>query len=145
MLRNGRGVDNSHGPEDHLYRRCVKEDVEGDRLLAARIKYDDTSVNWSKYSKPWDVIFDYPGQGIARWTVKDLPKNLPQEIPPGTKKVELHDFNPSHMPLCYNYSHSEIHVYRNGQRIQRLSSNLAKKEFRTIMSERSSILFSPTI
>src|SRR5436309_8641364 len=144
MRRNGRGVDSSYRPSDRLYRRCVKEDIEGDRLLAARIRYDDNSVNWSRYSKPWDVIFDYQGQGIARWLVRELPKRIPENLPPGTK-VELHDFMPSHVPLCDNYSHSEIWVYRNGIRIQRLSSSLAKKQFRTIMSDKSFILFSPEI
>ncbi len=144
MRRNGRGVDNSFRPGDLLYRRCVREDIEGDRLLAARIKYDDTSVNWSKYSKPWDVIFDYPGQGIARWLVRDLPKQIPENYPPGTK-VQLHDFTPSHVPLCKNYLHSEIWVYRSGIRIQRLSSNLAKKQFRTMMSDKSFLLLHPKI
>jgi hypothetical protein len=91
MLRNGRGVDNHFRPSDWLYRRCVKEDVEGDRLIPARISYDDISVNLSKYSRAWDVIFDHPAEGVARWIVSDLPDNLPENPPPKTK-VEMHDF-----------------------------------------------------
>jgi hypothetical protein len=144
MRRGGRGVDNSFRSKDRLYRRCVNEDIEGDRLLIARIGYNDTSVNWSKYSRPWDVIFDYQGHGIARWLVRELPRGIPENPPPGTK-VELHDFAPSHVPLCENYSHSEIWVYRSGVRIRQLSSSLAKKQFRAIMSDRSFILVYPEI
>lgn len=144
MRRNGRGIDNDFRPTDWLYRRCVKEDVEGDKLLPARIRYDDTSVNWSKYSWPWDVIFDYPGQGVARWSVGDLPRGLP-ENPPPKQKIEMHDFKPEHAPLCDNYSHTEIRVDRAGQRIERLSSEMVKKQFRTIMGDRSLVLIFPTI
>src|SRR5437763_15035010 len=82
MLQSGRGVDNNSRRTDWLYRRCVKEDIEGERCIPARISYDDTSVNWSKYSRPWDVIFDYPAQGVARWIVSDLPTDLPENPPP---------------------------------------------------------------
>jgi len=144
MLRNGRGVDNDFRAHHWLYRRCVKEDVQGDQLLPARISYDDASVNWSKYSWPWDVIFDHPGQGVARWVVDDLPHDLPENPPPKTN-VEMHDFRPKHVPLDENYSHSEIQVYRSGQPLQRLSSNLVKKEYRTIMGERSLVLIQPQV
>ena len=144
MLQSGRGVDNNFRRTDWLYRRCVKEDIEGDRFIPARISYDDTSVNWSKYSRPWDVIFDYPAQGVARWIVSDLPTDLPENPPPKTT-VEMHDFRPLHAPLEHNYSHTEIQVYRSGQPLQRLSSNLVKKQFRTIMGESSFVLIPPKI
>src|SRR6185503_3270378 len=63
MIKGHRGADPVFLGEDLLFHRCTAEDVVGDRLNPARIKYDRTSCNWSKYSKPWDVIFDYPEHG----------------------------------------------------------------------------------
>src|SRR6185437_9609885 len=76
MLRNGRPVDKKFGDKDWLYRRCIKEDIAGDVLLPPRIRVDRPSVNWSRYSKPWDVTFDHPKQGIVRFVVGLLPKQL---------------------------------------------------------------------
>src|SRR6266404_4325506 len=67
------------------------------------------------------------------WFVTFRSKSQKTTLP----EVQLHDFTPSHVPLCKNYSHSEIWVYRSGIRIRRLSSNLAKKQFRTMMSDKS--------
>src|SRR5208337_2719167 len=59
MFQNGRPVDNQFGRFERLYHRCVQEDMEGNRLSALRLRYENTSVNRSRYSKPWDVIFDH--------------------------------------------------------------------------------------
>jgi hypothetical protein len=37
-------------------------------------------VNWSKYSKPWDVIFGDPKAGIALFLVWEVSRDLPTEI-----------------------------------------------------------------
>src|SRR5437763_4974518 len=78
MLQSGRGVDNNFRRTDWLYRRCVKEDIEGDRFIPARISYDDTSVNWSKYRRAWYVIFDFAAPGVGRWIVSDRHTDLAQ-------------------------------------------------------------------
>ncbi len=148
MLQNGRAVDNAFRFFHCLYYRCTQEDVSEDRLLAARIPYRDTSVNWSKYSKPWDVIFDHPGQGIAQFLVCGLPKELPTELPPGPQRSppKPHSFFPGHVPLPKNYSHCEVWTFKEGARTSnpRLPETV-KKEFRQIMSDRSVLLYSPTI
>lgn len=153
MLQRGRGVDSNFKDCHQLYHRCKQEDVAGDRLLAARISYKKTSVNWSKYSKPWDVIFDYPGWGIARFFVGNLPKELPKELPKDKKarsKVKVHSFIPVHVPELTNYAHSEITSYKESQegRSSTASTNFSdtvKKEFRTAMSDCSLVLLIPEI
>lgn len=152
MFRRNRGPDNWFSPRDHLYRRCTREDVEGDRLIPARIQYENVSVNWSRYSKPWDVVFEHPGEGIVRFVVRDLPEELPKELPPAAKEgkkqppVKVHCFRPAHQPLEYNYAHSEIWTFKEGERITKVSLPVTvKKEFRQIMSDRSLILHQPQI
>jgi hypothetical protein len=144
MIRNGRVVDGAFRQSHRLYYRFKNEDVVGDRLLAARIPYFDASVNWSKYSKPWDVIFDHPDFGIALFVVRDLPKDLPKEKERGAK---THAFVAVHVPEDFNYSHSEICTFKDGSRVKRKDSvgETAKKEFRTIMSNRGLILHQPKV
>lgn len=146
MLRGGRAHDNSFNGWHFLYRRCVSEDLIGDRLNPNRIPYDNTSVNWCKYSKPWDVIFDDPGHGITCLMVCDLPKELPKEQPPGTP-IAPHSFVAEHDPDDDNYSHSQIVTYKSGKKIAgRVSlSNTVKKELRTMLSDRSRVLLTPKI
>jgi hypothetical protein len=153
MIRRDRQIDNNFSPADHLYHRCVKEDVIDDRLIPSRIRYDDISVNWSRYSKPWDTIFDFPNEGIARFVVKHLPKELPKALPPAPKNARkqatpaaLHSFFPSHDPCDDNYAHCEIGTYKNGVRQKRVNlSNTVKKEFRTIMSDNSLVILTPKV
>jgi hypothetical protein len=144
MIQGDRAVDNEFKPRHHLYYRCKKEDVVGDRLLGPRLRCEGASVNWSKYSKPWDVIFDHADHGIARLIVRDLPKDLPQQQPSGTP-IDLHSFLPHHEPIKTNYSHSEIWPYRENTRLNRLSSRTVKKEFQTMMAARSLVLRDPKV
>lgn len=144
MFRDGRGVDNRFVPRHRLFYRCKKEDIEGDRLIASRISYQNKSVNWCKYSKAWDVIFDYPRQGIAQFMVRHLPKELPRERP--DEKAKTYTFAPSHVPVDENYSHSEIWTFKAGERFPKGTlPDIAKKEFRTILSDRSVILWPPDV
>jgi hypothetical protein len=143
MVQAGRGADHGFLPRHRLYRRCKSDEVIEDRLSPPSIKLENLSTNWSKYSKSFDVIFDYPGYGIGRLFVRDLPGNLPVSHPPGTP-IMAHAFRPQHVPLPDNYAHSEIWVYRAGQRLNRVTSSVVKKEFRQIISDRSYVILQPT-
>lgn len=144
LFQGTRGVDCSFHWYHLLYQRCELEAIIGDRLNPNSIRYADPSVNWSKYSKPWDVIFEYPGRGIVQFMVGRLPRDIPQEIPQG-ERSELHTCRPQHVPLPENYSHSEIWTYKPSGRIKgRSLGALAKKEFRQILSDRGVILHKPT-
>jgi hypothetical protein len=100
-------------------------------------------VNWSKYSKPWDAKFHHPSCGIGRIIVKDLPRALPEKLP--TTDSKYHDFIPHHDPMPENYPHCEIRVFKEGVRVTKDSqiSKLAKKEYRTIISDKTLILIEP--
>lgn len=136
-------MDGSFHPYHLLYRRCNREDLDGNRLLPGRIKLD-TSVNWSKYSEPWDVIFDYPASGFAQIRICFLPSNVPHEVPSGEQSA-LYVCRPSHAPCHDNYSHSEIWTYKKGKAgLERIRKervgNLAKKEIRQILSDHALVL-----
>jgi hypothetical protein len=120
--------------------------VEDEVLLPARIRVDRPSVNWSKYSKAWDVIFDHPGYGIVRFIVENLPRELPTVPPrPGERRAELHRFYPFHDPLNLNYSHSEIRCSRGERELARISSSTVTKEFQAMMSRGGLVLLRPEI
>jgi hypothetical protein len=144
MLRNGRPPDQNFKRRHFLYHRCTKEDVEGGVFLPPRIRVDRPSVNWSKYSKAWDVIFDYPRNGIVRFVVGNLPRELPKAAQrPSERAPELHSFFPFHDPLDENYSHSEIRCSRGVREIRRISSSMVAKEFQAIMSREGLLLLHP--
>lgn len=141
MYRKGRGIDRGILPRHCLYFRVQREDLIGNRINPGRIRASDTSVNWSKYSLPWDVVFDYKGAGIARFMVRDVPKILPTTVAGGTKE---HHFRPVHDPLEENYSHCEIRCFKEGE--HHTSGKLpvtVKKEFRQILSDRAYVLMLP--
>lgn len=143
MLQNGRGTDSEFRFFHCLFYRCKADDVVNDRLLPLSIPYKNTSVNWSKYSKPWDVIFDHPNHGIAQLVICDLPKELPKERVAG-QQPKLHSFVPQHVPITLNYSHSEIWTWKEGAHLPKANlSETVKKEFRQIMSDRAVILHAP--
>jgi hypothetical protein len=149
MMRNGRAVDHGFLGYHRLYYRCAtKEDVEGNHLLPARVRAYDISVNWSKYSKPWDVIFDKPLAGIVLFFVHDIQLDLPIDLSSAAReqdKPKPHLYRPIHEPEDDNYSHSAIAIFKDGERItkERQVGTNAKKEFRQIISDRSLILRHP--
>lgn len=149
MLRNGRVADNGIKANHCLYYRFVQEDLLGDRLNPTRIPIKNTSVNWSKHSKPWDVIFDHPGLGIARFIVRMLPFDLPRDRPnpPSAKNPpKVFAFYAEHDPLDENYSHCEIRTYKEGVRdIKCDLPATVKKEYRTSLADHALILWHPTI
>ena len=147
MMRNGRSVDPGFGFCHRLYYRCEsEEDIHGDRLLAPRVKSFDISVNWSKYSKPWDVVFGYPNAGIALFFVFDIKRDLPTDRSSDQREpVKIHSFGPVHEPYDNNYSHSEIAVFKDDVRVRKSSAigEKAKKEWRQIISDKSLVLRRP--
>lgn len=145
MIQGARIADSGFWFFHPLYIRCKQEDVIGNRLIGSRIKCENTSVNWSKYSKPWDVIFDFPKNGIAQFIVGALPKVLPIEIT-GGGVPKPHSFIAAHVPLPENYPHCEIWTYKDGAHVSNPDlPKTVKKEFRQIVSDRSEILLNPEI
>lgn len=145
MYKGDRGVDTCFKGWHQLYRRCKQEDLIDNRLNPTRIKYSNTSVNWSKFSKPWDVIFDYPDHGVVRFFVRDLPEELPKEKPAAGPLPKLYSFVAEHFPEENNYSHSQIMTYKENVRVTAKLPSTVKKEFKTIMCDRSLVLLEPKL
>ena len=102
-------------------------------------------MNWSKYSKPWDVIFDHKNYGFAQIMVRQLPAELPT-VQVGGQEVKPHAYKPEHVPLCENYAHCEIWTFKDGVRAKNPApSNVVKKEFRQTLADRLYVLHSPSI
>lgn len=144
MYRQAREIDNNFKNWHQLYRRCQTEDLLENRLNPTRIRYTDVSVNWSKYSKPLDTIFDYPDQGIFSLFVYHLPKELPK-YPQSNSVSKLHSFVPEHCPEEKNYSHSQISTYKDKKKVKPKYKmpHLVKKEFKTLIYERSFLILPP--
>jgi hypothetical protein len=149
MRRNNRLADQNFRWYHRLYYRCQAEDVDGDRLLPLRIRSFDVSVNWSKYSKPWDVIVGNATAGIALFLIFEVRRDLPTQLPASAARQQdqpkPRPFRPFHDPYDENYSHSEIIVLRDGKRITKTShiSDEAKKEWRQIVSDRTRVIRPP--
>jgi len=149
MFRSGRPSDQDFQPEHRLYYRIEHSDeVEGNHLDPQKIRAAfDVSVNWSKYSKPWDVIFDHPRSGIASVLVRDIRIDLPMDLTPSHEHEvrKPHSYAPWHEPENENFSHTSIMVTKGGQRLTKSGqiSATAKREFRQIFSDRAMILLRP--
>lgn len=113
----------------------------GDRLLPARVKYRNASVNRSKYSQADDVLYpDWSEWGIVRFVVGDVPDCIRSEA------ARDHQFRPAHVPLEENYAHSEIWAYRDEVRLPKADlPELVKKMFRVLMSQRGVVIRAPRV
>lgn len=149
MMRNDRPPDQSFRWYQRLYYRCHTDDVVGDRLLPLRIRPINLSVNWSKYSKPWDVIFGQPNAGIAVILVSEIRRDLPEQITADDSKnrdkPKPRCYRPWHDPYDDNYGHTEIAVYKEEDRLtnERDINSQTKKAFRQILSDRSRVVRLP--
>jgi hypothetical protein len=139
MYRAGRSLDQDFDESELLYKRCLAEHIEEERLLATAISFPDWSVNRAKYSEPEDVLIpDYLDWGIAAFEVGNVPKSL---ISPGNVK---YDFRVEHDPVEDNYSHSEVRTYKDEHHDKKLDPNkTVKKRFRQILSEKTVIIRQP--
>lgn len=139
MYKAGRPVDMNFDENEHLYVRCQKQHIEGEKLLPTGIRFPDWSVNREKYSEPEDVLIpNFSDWGIVQFKVKNVPELLES---PGDIK---YNFKVEHDPLEENYSHSEIRTYKNGHHSKNLEVNkTVKKLFRQILSEQMVIIKQP--
>jgi hypothetical protein len=107
----------------------------------SQIKYDNQSVNRSKYSKPkWVLYPNYFDWGYGSFKVREIPDDI---ILPGGKKIE---FRVVHEPKEENFSHSVIYPYTNGDRYKQLKRKISTKmEYRIKLSQRIKILKYPSL
>jgi hypothetical protein len=83
------------------------------------------------------MLIGHHGYGIAAICVSDIPPSLTSE------DGRVYEFGVEHRPIPTNYSHSEVHTYHNGDRLDDLKKDPPKqirKKFREILRQRLEIL-----
>ena len=113
MMTLDRQPDPVFANDEDLYRRIDSNDLEGGRVSLDAVELPDMSVNRSKYGPPeWARRQDeFRSWGVFAFQVQDIPAEL---LHLGTI---LFTFGPQHVPLKYNYPHSEIWAFKNGEHI----------------------------
>ena len=141
MLRSGRPEVPTFAPDESLYYRCNKAEVNGDALLHSAIHIPCSSVNrgGGDFGPPDDVTVDYPGFGVARLFAGNMPAPVAVE---GRK----FDFRVAHVPMDDNYAHSEIRAYRDGK----YNKNWRYKPAQVVtlqvsLSKKARVIVAPTV
>ncbi len=137
--------DDNFEPSERLFRRFSPENYSAGVLAPDAIPFPDFSVNREKYSqRPEDVLHpNYPGSGIAAFTVGDVPSSLPSKG--GGADYE---FKVKHRPTESNHAHSEVWCCRNGQHLKkkRSQTNIPPEvqfSFRMLLLKRVTIVRKP--
>ena len=118
-------------PSERLYRRIPWADVENRFVSDVSLPSPAFSVNREKYMPdPMDAIKDHPGMGVAAFCVRDIPPPIQGE------SGDLFEFGVEHRPEPGNYSHSEIHTYRDGLRLEDKPPRQVRKKFRDALRKK---------
>ena len=141
MYRCGRPVKSKFSPEENLFLRCEKHQVEGLNLIPATcFSFPVFSVNRGKFSEPGDVLLPkYLNWGIAKFQVQDISLKISSN-----EKTE-YTFHAVHVPEEENYSHSEVGTNINGKynKRRKIQSQKVKKEFRMHLAQRALVIQQP--
>jgi hypothetical protein len=122
MKTESRTPDPVFADVERLFRRFRPEDFDGGEVAAEAFELPDMSINREKYGPPdWLLLDeDFVGWGVAGFKVKDIPR--------GEEMLHLgvivYVLQVEHVPLRLNYPHSEVRIYRGGNRICRDNDNL---------------------
>lgn len=147
LKRRGRPAEQQFEPDEALYKRCRKVDVDEGHLAAESIRFPDFSVNRAKYSDPEDVLLpDYEGWGVAEFQVKDVPARVPMEELTQPPAVE-YTFSVVHDPLDDNYSHTEVRALKDGvyRKKLKITHQGVKQWFRVRISQASRVIRDPDV
>jgi hypothetical protein len=123
MKTGSRSPDPIFTDNERLFRRFRPDDFDGGEVVAEAFELPDMSVNREKYGLPHWLLLDEEsaGWGVAGFRVKDIPRGK-DLLHLGIIVYVLHA---EHIPLRLNYPHSEVRIYRDGNRICRENDNLA--------------------
>ncbi len=148
LLRLGRPIDPRFGPDELLYMRWGRRHVKDARLDASLIRFPDQSVNRQKHSKPLDVLLPEPCNENSKewiyWGVFQFPIHAVLPCIEDGGEV-ICTFRVEHDPIEHNYAHSEIRVYREGQRIRdkKVITKEHRKQYRLAIMEKVVIVIEP--
>ena len=106
-------------------------------------------MNRGKHSIPSDVLLPSKTKGSARWIYcgvaqclrNDVPNKIEYKAQKGRKEEIICTVD--HDPEEDNYSHTELRVHKGGSRAKKISSRLAKKEYRTKLALKAVLLIKP--
>jgi len=150
MYRNGRPLDAAFLANERLFFRCTLDGIgdEG-RIKPASIHPPDQSVNREKYSSCRDVLLPDGSPRSKVWILWGVAMILVEDVPPETRSAGgiAFRFTVEHDPLDDNYGHSELRVYKNGQRERdkKKMNSQVKKEYRTKLALRTRVVIKPLI
>ena len=140
---NGRGADQCFEPDDSLFYRVLRLDQTG-HVRGTDIRFPNTSVNRSKYSRPEHLLWNWPDQGVVGFLVREIP------TPIRAGDGRMFDFKAVHDPVrppedkVENYAHCEIRPF-HGSSPQRTAPDVVKKVFRQELSDRMRPLIPPKV
>lgn len=148
MYRRRRPEDGVFTQDEKLFFRCKRGWVDGNaQVKPAHVHFPDQSVNREKYSKPGDVLLpdrsdksnEWIYWGVASTTIADIPEPIETE-----GRVE-YSFTAEHDPLDDNYGHTELRVYKDGNREsnKKKINNQIKKKYRTILALSTHVIIRP--
>src|SRR3954454_1871037 len=120
-------------PLERLYRRIPLRDVEAGSISDASIPAPAFSVDRGKYRlDPREMLVEHPRAGIAAFCVKHIPAEITSD------DGRRYEFGVEHRPEPENYSHSEVHTYYDGNRLDDLQKEpprQVRKKFRDLLRQ----------
>ncbi len=122
MMTNDRQPDPHFAEDEILHRRFRPEDVVNGVVPPEAFELPDMSVNREKYGPPdWLLLEEaFVAWAVAGFRVRDIP----------CEEALLHlgviayVLRAEHVPLKYNYPHSEVRIHRDGTHISKDNRNL---------------------
>ena len=113
MMTKDRPPDPVFKEDELLFRRFSPDAPGRTSGLPDALELPDLSVNREKYGPPEWLLLDeaFAGWGVLAFRVGDIPKELLD------KGINVYTFAPRHVPLKYNYPHSEVWAFRDGVHI----------------------------
>jgi hypothetical protein len=143
MMIRERKPDLHFENDEILFRRFTPDDVDGSRVAVEAIELPDMSVNRSKYGPPaWLLLEEgFDSWGVFAFRVGDIP---PELLHLGKF---VYNFEPRHVPLRYNYPHSEVWAFLDGTHIDLKNEELldpdAHQRWRQLLIWKTWIVIQP--
>jgi hypothetical protein len=120
MMTMDREPDLEFLDDELLFRRVSPENLDGNEVSIGAFELPDMSVIREKYGRPGFLLLDdeFKSWGVVAFRVRDIAPNRVIWHGPLVYTLE-----PRHVPLKYNYPHSEEWVFHDGVHICRSAKN----------------------
>ena len=150
MYQNGRPVDPDFPATEKLYFRCMLNGIsQTGQIKPTYIHFPDQSVNRERFGRPRDVLLPDGSKRSKTWILWGVAMILVGDLPPEmrTNGGITYSFTAEHDPWEDNYGHSELRVYKDGQREsdKKKINPHVKKEYRAKLALRTRVIVQPII